>query len=293
MKKGYALVLAAVSIWAVSSGILVKYITVSPFALYAIGACFGIIYLLINLAIKHKLSDLLSYPRKTLALMLLVGLGIAINNGLFFAALKSGSVANAVLSHNLAPVLVAFIFAPMLLKEKLTPRVALLAAISFVGLFILSVPGLGKSLDIALLFGALSAIFYALHTVLEKKVTQTSADPLSAVLFKNLVPLLIYSPFAIQTIAGGVSLRNCLLIIVWGVFVLGISFTLFFNGIKKIPASSAAILGYGEPVGAILLALIFFHQDINQFVVMGGLLIVLSGYFIVQAGHAKSPKLGH
>lgn len=282
MNRGYLSVIVAVSIWALSSGILVNYISVSGFAMYAIGAFFGLVFLLINLIAKRKIKDLLAYPRKTIMLMFLVGLGTTINNGLFFTALKSGSVANAVLTHNLAPILVAFLFAPLFLKEKVTKKTVILVFVSFLGLFILTIPTFKKSFDLALLYGGLSAIFYAFHTVIEKKVARIKIDPLTAVIYKNLVPLILYAPFAVATIKVGISVANWWLMALWGTFVLGVSFVFFFKGIKQISATSASILTYGEPIGAIILASIFFNQPINAYIVTGGLLIVLSGFFIVK-----------
>lgn len=258
MSRGFLSVIVAVLIWALSSGVLVNYISISSFAMYAIGAFFGLVFLLINLIFKRKIKDLLIYSKKTILLMFLVGLGIAINNGLFFTALKSGSVANAVLTHNLAPILVAFLFAPLFLKEKVTKKTMILTFVSFLGLFILTIPTFKKSFDLALFYGGLSAFFYAFHTVIEKKVTQTKVDPLTAAIYKNLVPLILYAPFAITAIKAGISVTNWWLMIVWGVVVLGVSFVFFFNGIKQISATSASILTYGEPVGAIILAFIFF-----------------------------------
>lgn len=285
MYKGYLFVLIAVSIWAFSSGILVRNITVSPFAFYAIGAFFGIGFLIISLLIKRNIKDLVEYPRKTLLLMLLVGLGVGINNGLFFTALKLGSIANAVLTHNLAPIFVAFLFAPLFLKERLTLRIMFLVFLSFLGLFILTIPTFQKSFDFALPYGGLSAVFYAFHTVIEKKVTQIKADPLSAVVYKNLVPLLMYAPFAIGSITIGISVSNWLWLAIWGVLVLGVSFVFLFNGIKLIPATSASILSYVEPIGAIILAFLFFKQPIDAYIIIGGLLIILSGFFICRTNN--------
>ncbi|MDP4010126.1 MAG: DMT family transporter [Candidatus Shapirobacteria bacterium] len=288
MNKGYFFVLTAVLIWAISSGVLIKNITISPFAFYSIGAFFGVIFLLINLIVNKKINDFLKIPRKTFVLMLLVGLGTGINNGLFFTALKSGSVANAALTHNLAPVFVVFLFAPLFLKEKLTLKKIILVSISFLGLFILSIPTFKKSLDLALLYGSLSAVFYAFHVVIEKKVTQLNADPIIAAVYKNFVPLFIFSPFAVNSIRSGISFSNWFWVTVWGVFVLGVSFVLFFNGIKKISATSASILTYGEPVGAIILAFIFFKQPIDLYTILGGLLIILSGILVM---NTKPPEI--
>jgi len=280
--KGYLFLISAISIWAISSGILVKLITVSSFTLYSIGAFFGILFLFINLLIHKKFTKLTNYPLKTTLLMLLVGLGVGLNNGFFFTALKSGSIANAVLSHNLAPFLVVFLFAPLMLKEKLTRKTFLLVLLAFLGLFILTIPSLKTSFDLALLYGGISAFFYAFHTIIQKKVMQAKVDPLIAATYQNLVPFFMYIPFAFGDIKTGISINNWILLAIWGVLVLGISFTLFFNGIKRISATNASILTYGEPIGAIILAFIFFKQPINIYVIIGGLLILLSGILLIK-----------
>lgn len=282
MKQGYFWTLLATSIFAVSSGILVRFITVSAFTLYSIGAFWGILFLLVVLAIKGKLRDLYSYPRKTLYLMLGVGLGISINNGLFFTALKSGNVSNAVLSHYLAPLIIVLVFEPAMLKVKITIRNILLSFLGLVGLFILVLPDIGSTLDAALIYGSLSAVFFAFHRVLEKKVTQTSADPLSAVVYKNLVPLLLFAPFAIRSINEGVSTNNMLLLIVFGSVVLGLAFVFLFKGIQKISATSVAVLSYIEPIGAIILAAIFLNEHVSIYTFVGGFLIILSGLGVIK-----------
>ncbi|MCH7952017.1 DMT family transporter [Patescibacteria group bacterium] len=281
--SGYVFVLSAVSIWAVSSGILVKLISVSAFTLYAVGAFWAILFLLIALAAKRKLVDLLSYPRKTLWLMLAVGLGVAINNGLFFTAIKTGTVANAVLTHYLAPLLVVLVFGPVILKEKITSRRIVLSAVGFLGLFVLIYPDLGRSVDPALIYGTLSAIFFAFHTSLEKMVTQTKIDSLSAVVYKNIVPLVVFLPFAIRSISAGISPDNWFWMTIWGILVLGVSFILYFQGIKRISAASASNLSYGEPIGAIALAAIFFREPVSLYTIIGGLLIIASGIGVVRA----------
>lgn len=282
MIQGYLLVILAVSIWAVSSGVLIKYITVSPLTLFSIGAFFGVVFLFTILLLKKKVGNIVNYPRKTIIFLLLLGAGNAINNSLFFTALKSGSIANAVLAQNLAPVFVTLLFAPVMLKKKITLKALVLVLTGFSGLSILMIPSFQKVLDLALIYGVLSAIFYALDTVIEKRVTQYKIDPLVAVLYKNFVPLLLYMPFGLASVKSGISFTNWLLLAIWGILVLGVSFIFFFRGLTQISATAASILTYGEAIGAIILASIFFKQPINIYVVFGGILIILSGYFIIK-----------
>lgn len=282
MNKGYLWTLFAVLILATSSGILVKFITVPAFTLYAIGAFWGLLFLLLVLAVKGNLKDLFSYPRKTLILMIILGIGVSINNGLFFTALKSGLVSNAVLAHGLAPLFVVLVFSPIMLKEKITFKNFLLSILGLIGLYILVLPNLGTKIDTAILYGGLAAVFWAFHTVLEKKVTQTNADPLSAIVYKNFIPLVVFAPFAFKSLKEGISIQNQISLALFGIIVLGIAFVFLFKGISKISATSSSILGYGEPIGAIILAAIFFGEPITIYTIVGGSLIILSGIGVIK-----------
>jgi len=286
MKKGFIYLIGAVTIWSISSGLIIPLIKLSSFVFYGIGSFFSLIFLLLILAFKKHLNRSFKYPRKIVFFMALIGLGTAINNGLFFTGLKAGSVANAALTHYLGPVFVAFIFAPLILREKLTLKTFFLVILSFLGLLILMLPTLQTSFDLAILYGSLSAIFFALFVVIEKKVTQMETDALTTVFYISLVPFILFGPLAIGDIMNGITVHEWLLLALWGILVPGISFTLFFEGIKRVSATSASILGYGEPLGAIILAFIFFKQPINVYIIIGGFLIILSGILIV-----KKPKL--
>lgn len=282
MKSGYFWTILAVFIFAFSSGILVRFISVPAFTLYSIGSFWAIVFLIVSLALKRKLDDLLSYPATTLWLMLGVGLGIAINNGLFFTALKSGLISNAVLAHSLAPLLVVLMFEPIMLKEKIIVKNVVLSILGLVGIYVLVLPNLGRSIDVALIYGSLAAVFWAFHTVLEKKVTRTTADPLSAVVYKNLVPFVVFSPFAFHSIQEGISFNNMLWLAIFGILVLGAAFIFYFKGIKKISATSVSILNYIEPIGAIVLAAVFFNEPVSMYTIVGGMLIILSGVGVIK-----------
>lgn len=279
---GYLYTLLTIILWAVSSGLLVKSINISPFALYSIGAFFGIIFLLIILIVKRDLNNLFKYPRKMLFLMLGVGILNALNNGIYYVALKSGLIANAILGHYLSSVIIVAIVAPIFLKEKMKLKTLVLSTFGFIGLIILTIPQLGKAKDVALYFGALSAFFYALQTVYVKKVSLKTTNHLGAIIYNHLVPCLLFAPYALDTISKGMASINWFFIILWGVFALGVAYIFWFKGLKLIPAGHAAILSYGEPILAIILSTIFLKQPLSIYTIIGGSLIIGSGIAIIK-----------
>jgi len=62
---------------------------------------------------------------------------------------------------------------------------------------------------------------------------------------------------------------------------------LYVDGLKSIKANEAAILGYLEPVGAVLLAFIILHEIPGIKALSGGALILYSGILIVSGRGAK------
>jgi len=56
--------------------------------------------------------------------------------------------------------------------------------------------------------------------------------------------------------------------------------SLYFNGLKKVKAQSASILGLIEPVSAVILAVLILHEEISNIEIIGGVLI-LAGSLMV------------
>ncbi len=212
----------------------------------------------------------------------MISISLGISNLLFFFALKNGLIANAVLSHNLYPILIVLLFAPILLQEKIKLKIFLLVMLSFAGLFILTIPSFKSILDIALVLGAISAAFTALSSTLEKKLALITKNPLVPVFYKNFIPFLMLIPFALPIIGHGISAQNWLLTAIWGILVLGVSFIFYFKSLQLIPVTHATIITYGEPIGAIILAYFIFKQPINGFILLGGVLILASGIILIK-----------
>src|SRR5260221_11029934 len=89
----------------------------------------------------------------------------------YFSALDRGPIALAVLTHYLAPVVVA-VLAPVLLREALTRRTAwsLAASVGGLALLVLGDGGLAGAPARTAARGARSAIFYGLNTLVPKKL---------------------------------------------------------------------------------------------------------------------------
>ncbi len=192
----------------------------------------------------------------------------------YFGALDRGPIALAVLTHYLAPVVVA-VLAPVLLREALTRRTIAALAVSLGGLalLVLGGGGLAGAPGRTAALGAASAIFYGLNTLLTKKLLDRFAASellsyhclLSAALvaiFAGPPPPLsafFWSPLA-------------------GAFLLGAAgAAAFYAGLRIIPAQRAAVLTYLEPLVAALVGWLFFAEPLGPAGLLGGALIIAGG----------------
>jgi drug/metabolite transporter (DMT)-like permease len=206
----------------------------------------------------------------------------------YFGALDRGPIALAVLTHYLAPVVVA-VLAPLLLREALTRRTAIALAASLCGLALLVLGdgelALASSTTAAL--GAGSAIFYGLNTLLTKKLLGPfAASELLAyhcVLSAAMVAIFAGPPPALSAF--------------WwtplaGALLLGaVGAALFYLGLGAIPAQRAAVLTYLEPLVAALVGYLFFAEPLGPAGLAGGALIVFSGAAVALATGRADPAV--
>ena len=221
-----------------------------------------------------------------LASLLVLGPVSLVNSFSFFYAYKNTSVANAVLTHYTAPVLVAFL-APVFLKERLTARILLAVAVASAGLWIMLGISVSQFIELlaagdrntgGILAGLLSGFAYAVIVILSRIVAQ-NFHPFLLTFSQNIVIALLLLPF--------VEIHPGLLSPLWAFIAMGlvhstIAPVLYFRGLKEVTANRAAILGYLEPVCAILLGVAFLGEGIDYRTVIGGVMILLSGYITVR-----------
>jgi drug/metabolite transporter (DMT)-like permease len=208
----------------------------------------------------------------------------------YFGALDRGPIALAVLTHYLAPVVVA-VLAPLLLREALTRRTAIALAASLCGLALLVLGdgelALASSRTAAL--GAGSAIFYGLNTLLTKKLLGPfAASELLAyhcVLSAGMVAVFAGPPPALSAFWWA-PLAGALLLGAAGA-------ALFYAGLGAIPAQRAAVLTYLEPLVAALVGYLFFAEPLGPAGLAGSALIVASGAAVALAAGRTDPAVAH
>jgi drug/metabolite transporter (DMT)-like permease len=216
--------------------------------------------------------------------VVLCGLLDAANNVCFFAALGHGAVAQAVLTHYLAPVLVA-LSAPRLLAEPLGRRTPAAVGAALVGLLLLLEPWRAQAAPWAAFWGTASAVFYA-GTMLSGKWLTEHFAAAELVPYHALPAAVVLAPLALPAL--GLASGRGLALIVVAALVLGLAAGVaFFAGLARIPAPHAGVLAYLEPLVAVLVGAAAFGERLSPLAAVGGLIIVAAGVAVVTEGTGK------
>jgi drug/metabolite transporter (DMT)-like permease len=224
---------------------------------------------------------------RALLYLIIIGPISLMNTFSFFYAYQNTSIANAILTHYTAPVIVAFL-APIFLREKLTGRILIAVAIASAGLWIMLGISISQFLDLiyagdrntgGILAGLFSGFAYAILVIVFRVMAQ-NLNPLVMTFFQNAIIALLLLPF--------VKITNDIGNVIWIFAITGIVHSviapvLYLKGMRNVTANKTAILGYLEPVCAIILGIIFLGEGVDYKTVIGGAMIILSGYITIKS----------
>lgn len=224
--------------------------------------------------------------RRATAAVVIVGLADAGNTALFFAAVQRGPLAVAVLTHYLAPLLLALVV-PWVLKERRSPRALVGIPVTLVGLALLIGAPQGGVSGMTALLGAGSALFFATIT-LGSKVATRAYSPLAVTALHAPI-----SVAALLLVFGGSALppaldANVLRVLAGGVLCGVVGTSLFNAGLSRVPTAAAGALTYLEPLTASLLGWALFHEALGPWGLAGGLLVLCTGAWV--AAEPRAPE---
>ncbi|MEW6107615.1 MAG: EamA family transporter [Nitrospirota bacterium] len=221
---------------------------------------------------------------KKIPYLFLLGPVFLFNNLLFYFSFKNTTIANAVMTHYTAPVFVS-ILSPLLLKEPVQ-RIAVMAIIiSSAGLWLmLNGFSLSEGHLAGIIAGVLSGITYALIIIIGRFLAR-NFSPLIITVLQNLMVVSLLLPFIKEFPAEALGY-----FVVLGLVHSTIAPLLYIRGLKEVMAGKAAILGYLEPVGAMMLAMFFFGEFPGIRSLLGGFLILFSGYLIIKKRNSDIMK---
>lgn len=275
-RLGAACVAAAAIAWGmggVVASVLYRTSGIGPLAVSFWRAAFGVAVLGLIQAARRR-----SQGGQSKAVIAVIGIGLAVYQSAYYLSIAQAGVAvGTVATLGACPVMVA-LGGRIFLRERLTLRTMLAIGIAIAGLALLVSGGAVGPHPVAGLLWALgSAAGYATVTLVTRGYAhRMGQDDLATTLKTFIVATVCLLPFAAAE--GIVPAQHAGPAYAWLVF-LGIvptagAYTLFFVGLRTVPASLAAILVLLEPVSALAMAVGLLGERLTAQAVMGTALLL-------------------
>lgn len=249
-------------------GVVRRYIPLPSAAIAAMRGLAGAAFLLALNVLRRKKLDRAAI-RADLWRLILSGTVIGANWIALFEAYRFTTVAVATLCYYMAPVFVIAL-SPLVLKERLTARKGLCAALAVAGMVLVSgVLDAGGGSPKGVLLGLLAAALYASVILINKRMRPMPAMDRTVVQLAAAGAVVL--PYALLTGGGGEALTPLTvgLLAVICIVHTGLAYALYFGSMEGLPAHTIALLSYIDPVVAVVLSALVLREPLTLWTVLG------------------------
>ena len=268
-----------VILWAAMPALTKDLLNALPnFETLAISSLFAFLFLL---AVNLRGGRLNISAEKIFTASWLGFLGLFLYSAFFYYGLDRLTSQEACILNYLWPLMIVLFSCPIL-GEKLTRRKLLAVGMSFIGVVLVMLGGIGESFSAEKIFGALSCVVaaacYGLFSVLNKKIR----------LEQKFAMMIIWATTAICAGVSGYffetwilpSARQLLNLIWLGVLIDAVAYLTWALALEKSDnTAQTANLAYLVPILAIFISTLIFGEELSA-MVFPALILILAGIFI-------------
>lgn len=229
-------------------------------------------------------SPRITWDRGAVVLLLINTLFDACNLVTFFGAIETTTVAIAVLTHYLAPILIA-LAAPRI-DRVASPGAGPAALVALVGLVIVLEPWRAPAAGATggAFLGVMSAVCYAGNVFTVRRLA-TRIGASRAMAYHSLIIAAVAIPLMLL-----VGLRHTsaptgpdLLLLAAGSITVGAaSGIVFANGLTKIGSARAAVLTFAEPLVAVAVGALVWDEALHPLAAVGGAMVLGAGIYVAR-----------
>lgn len=268
-------------------GLFRRYIPMSSSVIAFSRGIIGTMFLILVVCITKKRISRGSI-KKNFKLLLISGALIGFNWIALFESYNHTTVATATLCYYMAPIIV-ILMSPLLLKERLGIKKCICVVVALIGMVLVSgilKEGNGLKGDgfIGVILGLLAAAMYATVILTNKFIKDISAyDKTIMQLGFATVALVPYILLTEDVTKITFSPLMIAMLVVVGIIHTGVAYVLYFGSMDGMKAQTIALMGYIDPVVAIILSALVLHEAMGIFEVIGAIFILGSTFFSEKA----------
>jgi drug/metabolite transporter (DMT)-like permease len=276
MNRAYISYICALLLFG-GNGIVASYIDMKSYAIVFYRSLVGAVVLLALFFLMGRKSA----PRPTRkGLLLLAAAGIAMGlSGLFlYEAYAQVGVSLATLAYYCGPVLV-MAASPLLLREGLTGKILFSFAVVAVGMILVNGNDLRTDgLSWGLICGLLSAVLYCVMILCNKMSGIGGLGNAAGQLVGGFLSVAAYT--LLRDGAVPVPPMSSVPALVWlSLIHTAIGSWLYFSAIPRLSAQSVALVGYLEPLAALLFSALLLSERLSAVQLVGAALILGGAVF--------------
>jgi drug/metabolite transporter (DMT)-like permease len=261
------------------SGLFGKLISASPTTIVLGRTAFAAIAIFIGLklcSISLKLTS-----RKSLLIMSLSGLILALHWVTFFHAIQLSSVAIGLVGFATFPVFVTFL-EPLLSGQKFRVIDIVSALLVTAGLILVAPDfDMTNSGTVGLLWAVLSGALFAVLTLINRHLVETNSFIVVA-FFQHSIAALVLMPFVIYE--GDIPDSNTLwLLLILGIICTALPQTLFIKSLAVLKAQLASVVTGLEPIYGIILAALILDEVPDLSTILGATIVFVAVILAMKA----------
>jgi len=253
-----------------TSGVLGRYIDMPTSVIIWWRCAIGLFCLF--LYARYRRIDLKTNNKKDVLTIVLGGLFLGAHWITYFHSLKLSNVAIGMLSLHTFPVMTA-LMEPFFVKKKFDILHIVLGFVILIGIYIIAPDFDLENAHIkGILFGLLSAFFYALRNlILKRQVVKYHGTMLMHHQLLVLTIVLVPVMFLMET--SGIKTQYPYVLIL-ALLTTATGHTLFVHSLKHFSASTASLISSAVPLYGVFFGFLFLGEVPELNVLFGGILIV-------------------
>ena len=269
-----------------SNGVISRLITLNSYEIVFMRTFIGSILLIIIYKVSGGTLDFLKH-KKDFFFVILSGMAMGSGWMFLYEAYTSIGVGISSLLYYCGPVIVMAL-SPALFKEKLTYTKITGFVTVVIGLFLVNGKAVTSGGNVWGYFcGVMSAVLLCILIILNKKADKIAGLQNSMIQLTSsflTVAVCVLFKQGMQIDLAGV---NWWAFLVLGLLNTGIGCYLYFSSIPELPVQSVAVLGYLEPMSAVIFSAVFLAEKMTLAQTIGAICIIGGAMF----GELAKPKV--